>query len=312
METATHSADGRVIVGSIHAASGGALFEPTVVARAPRVITTRPHVAISDQELRARVQWDHRTSPHFALTFDRVAFEERQSQSLLGTLEAAYNQIFHFTHESFADRFHVYAIDHHAASLLGCSVQPHFNLEEQAIYLVETSRHRAESDVVRQVTHAMRTARVARHYQQTPGWAALEEGFGIFLSERLAITEEAFPLYGAQPEVIAHHLTQFQGMALGDHWRSPATNLQADQLALLGAFFLYLGDTFSDDRVVAFSKSEDAITPETFQACFGESLDELEYAWIQRLPVSLMALTQSEKDAMVLKWEQAIEGHRHS
>src|ERR1035437_6055505 len=171
MAIATHTADGSAIMaGSIHAASGGALIDPSfgapigsasmgakLAARAPRVITTRPHVAISDQELRARVQWDHRKSTHFALTFDRSAFEERQAQSLLDTLEAAYNQIFHFTHESFADRFPVYAIDHRAASLLGCAVQPHFNLEEQAIYLVETSRHKAESDIVRQVTHAMRT-----------------------------------------------------------------------------------------------------------------------------------------------------------
>ncbi|MDP4200335.1 MAG: hypothetical protein Q8922_11280 [Bacteroidota bacterium] len=315
MAIAIHVADGNAVMGGIHAASGGALFEHgaeiELPAHRPRVITTRPHVPISDQELRARVQWDHRTSPHFALTYDRVAFADR-SASILDTLETAYNQIFHFTHESFTDRFHVYAIDQRAATLLGCTVEPHFNLDERAIYLVETSRHRAENDIGRNVTHAMRIARVARHYHDTPGWAALEEGFGIFLSERLAITKECFPLFGAHPDVIAHHLTLTHGVSLGRFWPSAPERLAADQLALLGAFFLYLGDTFSDDRVVAFSKSEDPITPETFRSCFGETLDELEFAWVQRLPVSLVALTQSEKDAMLQKWEQAIEGQWHS
>jgi hypothetical protein len=276
----------------------------------PRVITTRPQVAIGDGELRARVQWGSRTSAHFALTFDRISFSDKQSESLLATLEAAYSQIFHFTHESFADRCHVYAIDQRLDVLMGCAVRPHFNAEEQAIYLVETSRHHADCDVARLVTHAMRGARYGRHYRQTPGWPALEEGFSIFLTERMALGADAFPLYGAAPDVVAHHLVQARRLQLAPVW-SAARDFTAHELTLLGAFFLYLGDTFSDDRVVAFSKSEDAISEETFRRAFGESLDELEYAWTQRLPVSLVAHTLAEQEAMLQKWEQANEGHWH-
>jgi hypothetical protein len=84
----------------------------------PRVITMRPQVAISDSELRARVQWGNQKSGHFSLTFDRISFSESQASTLLSTLEAAYSQIFHFTHESFADRCPVYAIDQRSAGLL--------------------------------------------------------------------------------------------------------------------------------------------------------------------------------------------------
>jgi hypothetical protein len=293
------------------ATSGIPMVPPRDLPRAQRVITTRPQVPISDQELRARVQWGHETSPHFSLTFDRIAFTAHQADTLLSQLEATYSQIFHLTHESFPDRCAVYAIDQRATGLLGCAVHPHYNSHEQAIYLVETSHHRAECDLVRTVAHAMRHARFAKHYYSTPGWAALEEGFSIFLTERLGISASPFPLYGTQHDLVASHLTT-KGHTVAGLWNEPVTSFTSNQLALLGAFFLYLGDTFSDDRVVAFSKSEDAITAETFRAIFGESLDELEYAWTQRLPLSLVALMQSEQDVLLQKWEQAIEGHRHS
>jgi hypothetical protein len=302
---------------SIHSAATASAVASTgigmmpVQPRAQRVITTRPQVPISDQELRARVQWGHETSPHFSLTFDRVSFSARQAESLLATLETAYSQVFHFTHESFAERCSVYAIDQRAAGLLGCAVAPHYNSHEQAIYLVETSRHRADCDAVRTVTHAMRHARYGRHYYNTPGWAALEEGFSIFMTERLGISENAFPFYGTQSDLVASHLSK-KGHGICSLWKEPATAFTANELALLGAFFLYLGDTFSDDRVVTFSKSEDAITPDTFRAIFGESLEELEYAWTERHPLSLMALMQDEQDALLQKWEQAIDGHKHS
>jgi hypothetical protein len=293
------------------AVSGVAIMPHVAPHPAQRVITTRPQVPISDQELRARVTWGHETSPHFSLTFDRVSFTPHQADTLLAQLETSYSQIFHLTHESFADRCAVYAIDQRATGLLGCAVHPHYNSHERAIYLIETSRHRAECDLVRTVTHAMRHPRFEKHYYSTPGWAALEEGFSIFLTERLGVSASPFPLYGTQHDLVASHLTT-KGHTVAGLWNDPLTTFTSDQLALLGAFFLYLGDTFSDDRVVAFSKSEDAITAETFRAIFGEALDELEYAWTQRLPLSLVALMQSEQDALLQKWEQAIEGHRHS
>jgi hypothetical protein len=157
----------------------------------------------------------------------------------------------------------------------------------------------------------MRHARYQRHYGMTQGWSLLEEGFSIFLTERLALGGESFPLHGALPDVVAHHLIFDQKHSLVDLWSKPRSEFSANDLSLLGAFFLYLGDTFSDDRVVSFSKSEDAITAETFSRAFGESLDELEYAWTQRLPVSLLALTLEEQEAMLQHWERAIEGHRH-
>jgi hypothetical protein len=279
--------------------------------RPPRVITTKPQLPIGDQELRARIQLSHKASSHFQLAYDRDAFADKQAANLLETLEITYSLIFHFTHESFTDRFQVYALDQRAISLLGRSVKPHFNLQERAIYLVESSSQHLHSELIKLLTHAMRIVRYARHYDQTPGWAILEEGFSIFLSERLSMQPDVFPFYGVGTDIIAHHLYHTYGEKLQDIWNLPPHNVAIDKLVLVGAFMLYLGDTFSDDRVVSFSKSDYAITNDTFRSFFGRSLDDLEAAWLQHLPTALISLTEVEQEATIQRWDRAIECKRH-
>jgi len=303
----------------MEAAAGGALLgssapqesPPPVFGRPPRVITTKPQVPISDQELRARIQWSHKTSPHFQLSYDRIAFPEPRAGKLIEELEIAYSLIFHFTHESFVDRFPVYAIDQRATTLLGRSARSHLNIEEHAIYLVETSSERIHAEIVEQLTHAMRIARYRKHYDHTSGWAALEEAYSIFLSERLSMMPEVFPFFGAGADVIAFHLYRKQGQHLVDIWSAEARTHSIDQLVLAGAFVLYLGDTFSDDRVVTFSLCDDPITSDTFKTFFGSSLESLESTWVEHLPESLLSLTHEEQEAMVQRWESAIESKRH-
>ena len=273
----------------------------------PRVITTKPQLAINDRELRARVQWSHKTSSHFALSYDRMAFAEPQIRTLLESLEEAYSLVFHFTHESFIGRFQIYAVDQHATSLLGRAVHPHFNLEEPAIYLTQTSSHHAHAELVQHLTHAMRIVRYTKHYHQTPGWSVLEDGFSVFLNERLSILHNVFPFYGADVDLIAHHLQSKHTEKLSTIWNKVSGMLSVHQLILTGAFFLYLGDTFSDDRIVTFSKSDYAITNETFRDFFSATLEELESAWINHLPGSLIALTHEEQEDMILRWDRAIE-----
>jgi len=302
------------------AVSGGSLADTTVVpmsgnpmaspGRPPRVITTKPPLPISDQELRARVQWAHKTSSHFQVSYDRSILSDVRAATLDETLEAAYSLIFHFTHEAFAGRFQVYAVDQRAKSLLGRSVRPHFNIEEPAIYLVENGSRQMQEELVELLTHAMRLARYERHYVQTPGWAALEEGFGIFLNDRLAMQPDVFPFYGAESDLIAHHIYQLHGATLREIWSARPQALTTDQIVLAGAFLLSLGDTFSDDRVVTFSKSDYPITTETFRTFFDRSLDDLEAAWLQHLPLALVALTGEEQDRMIQHWDGAIECRR--
>ncbi len=297
-------------------ASGGDLLHSSVPsdgqvaslpARPARVITTKPPLAISDQELRARVQWAHKTSSHFQISYDRAAFSELRVTTLYETLEAAYSLVFHFTHEAFAGRLQVYAVDQRAKTLLGRSLRPHFNPEEPAIYLVENGSRQMQEELVELLTHAMRLARYARHYEQTPGWAVLEEGFGIFLNERLAMQPDVFPFYGAESDLIAHHIYQTHGAKLREVWSAVPHALSTDQIVLAGAFLLSLGDTFSDDRVVTLSKSDYPITSETFRTFFDRSLDDLEAAWLQHLPHSLVALTEEEQERRIQHWDSAIE-----
>jgi len=291
--------------GPLSAALGSAHSE-----RPSRVITTKPQLPISDQELRARIQWGHQLSSHFELLYDRISFSEKRAFNLLESLEIAYSLIFHFTHESFPDRLQVYAIDQRQPALLGRTVRPHFNLEERAIYLVESSSQNVQAELVELLTHGMRIARYSRHYGRTPGWALLEDGFAIFLSERLSTQPEVFPFYGAEADVIASHLYRSNKETLVSIWNM-AHHSNAHHIILAGAFILYLGDTFSDDRVSTFSKSDYAITNDTFRTFFGGTLGDLEAAWQQHLPLSLLSLTEEEQDVMVQHWDRAIDCRRH-
>ncbi len=308
MNTSAEAAGGEPFSGepspnSIHHSD----FEP----RPTRVITQKPQLALSNQELRARVQWGHRASGHFHLAYDRTSFNESRAAMLIESLEIAYTLIFHFTHESFTDRFQVYAVDQRATSLLGRHVSPHFNLEERAFYLVESGSRNIHSELAGLLTHAMRLPRYARHYYATPGWAALEEGFGLFLSERLSTQPDLFPFFGAEPDIIAHHIYHHHDLHLPAIWSATPDALKVQERILAGAFMLYLGDTFSDDRVVTFSKSNDAITDETFLTFFGHSLAELESIWVQHLPLSLVALTEDEQQSLIQHWDRAIESICH-
>jgi len=320
MQISTHNDKVVLNTNRMDSSAGGTLLQSSLNGetasshadeRPSRVITTKPQVPISDHELRARLQLSHKASSHFQLAYDRVAFADKQAANLLETLEITYSLIFHFTHESFTDRFQVYALDQRAVSLLGRSVRPHFNLEERAIYLVESSSQHVHSELIKLLTHAMRIVRYARHYDQTPGWAMLEEGFSIFLSERLSMQPDVFPFYGAGTDVIAHHLYHSHRQKLEEVWNLHPHSLDVDKLVLVGAFMLYLGDTFSDDRVVTFSKSDYAITNDTFHSFFGGSLDDLEASWIQHLPTALISLTEVEQEATILRWDRAIESKRH-
>lgn len=288
--------------------AGGGSSQSHRAVRTPRVITTRPQLGISDRELHARVQWAHRVSPHFSLSFDRMAFADAQASGLLDLLEEGYGRMFHLTHESFADRLPVYLVDQRATALLGRAVKPHLNREEHAMYLVESSAHHASADVLRLLTHAMRFSRYEQHYGRTPGWSFLEEALSVFLSARLSMQPDVFPFYGAEADVIAHHL--HTKSAAGMHLalsQDPEAAITLDEMVLNGAFFLYLGDTHGDDLVVTFSKSEDEITGDSFRAFFGSSLLELEEEWTTHLPVSLLALTHDEQERMIEQWQRAIE-----
>ncbi len=293
--------------------AGGQLVSMVDVAepRPARVITTKPQVALSDLELRARVQWAHRVSPHFQIAYDRTAFSETRAALLNESLEIAHTLIFHFTHESFTDRFQVYAVDQRSKGLLGRSVWPHFNREERAMYLVESGSRNIHSELAGLLAHAMRLSRYTRHYDATPGWAALEEGFSIFLSERLSTQPDLFPFYSAEPDLIAHHIYKKHDVKLPTIWNTDGGMFKIEQRILVGAFILYLGDTFGDDQVVTFSKSDDAITDETFRTFFGKSLPDLEATWLQHLPLSLVALTEEEQHAMVQHWDRAMESSGH-
>ena len=276
-------------------------------ARPRRVITTKPQLAISDQELRARIQWAHKTSPHFVLSYDRISYDDPQAHRLLEALEESYSLIFHFTHESFTGRFQVYAVDQRSTALLGRAIFPHFNAEERAIYLAQTTAHNAHAELVPHLTHAMRFGRYVKHYNHTPGWALLEDGFSIFLSERLSISPDVFPFYGADVDLVAHSIQSKHHYTLSGLWGVQCNSIPIHLLVMSGAYFLYLGDTYSDDRVVAFSKSESPITNEAFREFFGATLEELESTWMKHLPASLIALTHEEQEEMTLRWERAIE-----
>jgi hypothetical protein len=277
----------------------------------PRVIRTRPIAPIDDKELHERIGWQELLSPHFAFEYDPEWFPVRQAQAILDQLEETYSLIFHLTHESFKDRWNVYAADHRSPLVSGHGVRSHLNLSDRSLCLIQTSSHHLYGDLALLLTHAMRAHRYSKHYESTTGWASLEDAFAIFLNERLSIQPDVFPFFGADPDLIAHHLYSHHSYAsITRSWPTASTGRRLNDLVLFGAFFLYLGDTFSDDRIVEFSKIDGPVSSSEFNDFFGASLDELEHAWIAHLPVSRISSTQEEQEQMVLRWDRAIDGER--
>ena len=279
--------------------------------KTPRVITPKPQIPISDTELRARVQWAHRTSSHFVISFDRTLFADVEVGNVVTTLEESYNLIYGLTHESFADRYQVCLLDQRAVGLLGRAVQSHLSVDERAIYLVRRPSSPIHTELVALLTHAMRLPRYVRHYSVTPGWSMLEDAFSIFLHCRLTFRNDIFPFFGVEPDIIAHHIfSQEDSLSLATCWSCETRSSNLLRYAVAGAFFLHLGDTFSDDRVVEFSKCDSQIESDTFKGFFGQSLEELEAKWVEHLPTSLVTLTSEERDQALSHWQQLFETHK--
>jgi hypothetical protein len=275
---------------------------------APPSIKHRPQLSISDTELRARVAWDHRNSPHFLVAFDRTRFQAHEVTTAIGLLEESYSAIFAQTHESFVDRFQIYLIDRQSTALLGRKVVAHLNLEERAIYLVRSSSQTAYSELLHLLTHAMRMNRYRKHYGITPGWSLLEDAFSVFLQQRLSVSEYVFPFYAVEPDIVAFHvLRKYKGYGVTSSWTSSTSQDDFNRYVVGGAFMLFLGDTFSDDRIVELSKSEEPVTSETFKNFFGKTLEQLESRWLEHLPTSLMTLTHEEHTYALARWEQSFE-----
>lgn len=279
-------------------------------ARATRVIQTRPQQPLSDLELRDRISWQEVLSPHFVFKYDEAWFPVRQAESILQELEEAYSLVFRFTHEAFTGRWTVYAADQRSTSPTGHTLRSHINCNDRSMCLLQTSSQHLYGDLVLLLTHAMRAHRFCKHYGQTPGWAALEDAFAIFLNERVSIQPEVFPFYSADADLIAHHLySHYSNAGVTRNWSHLPGQRSIVDTVLAGAFFLYLGDTFSDDRIVEFSKLDGSVTPNEFREFFGATLDDLEHAWVAHLPVSRISVTREEQEAMVQHWERAIDSH---
>src|SRR5205085_8189799 len=58
--------------------------EPPVI---PNAISPRPLIKITDSELRARVQWVHYTTPHFAISYDKIFLHSIEIETLSHVLE---------------------------------------------------------------------------------------------------------------------------------------------------------------------------------------------------------------------------------
>jgi len=285
--------------------AAGTESEPVLESVQTRVLSPKPTLAISDIEIRARVQWGHVFSPHFALYYDKLMFGENEIQTTIAALEEGYSAIFSLTHEAFADRFNVFLLDQRASELLGRTLRSHINIEQRAIYLVRTPTRSVYTELIRWLSHAMRITRYQRHYGKTPGWAMLEDAFAVFLNARLTTYTEAFPFFGAESDVIAHHVHKTtQVGSLKDIWLSPQFAGVLERYVLAGALFLYLGDTYSDDRVVAFSKCDGEITNDTFRIFFRKPLDELETEWINHLPTTQLSLTEEDRQFVIEQWEK--------
>ncbi len=285
------------------------LRQPVVSITTP--LTPKPLVLVSDAELRARVQWANVTTPHFSISYDRICYHEKEAVTLAHEFEEAYRAIYSMIREGHPDRLPVYLCDLRSPSLLGRKTTSHFNAGERTIYLVRSSFEPAESELLAMVSHGMRFNRYLKHYGITPGWAMLEDAFATFVSERLTPGKGGFPFYGADPDVIAHHILSRSFLPnLSYAWHSVWFSSELERRTMAGAFLLYLGDTSSDDRVVAFSRSDDDVTSSSFATIFGSPIEQLEEEWKEHIPNTLCLYTDAERLEMIRKWDSMM-ARRH-
>ena len=266
-------------------------------------ITQRPLVAITDAETRTRVQWHSFTTPHYAISFDRICYHEREAISVAEQLEEAYASIVSATQEGFHERIPVYLCDLRSPSLLGRKTSTHFNVGERAIYLVRSAQLPADAELLHMVVHSTRFERYLKHYGITPGWAMLEDAYATFVATRLSAGHTSYPFFGFEPDVIAHYLigqSFLPDLAYAWHGINFASDLERSVLA--GAFLLFLGDMTNDEAVIALSKTDDDVTSDTFGMIFGRSLEELEHAWKSHLPKTLTTITDAERQEMISAW----------
>ncbi|MBS1904910.1 MAG: hypothetical protein JSS75_14485 [Bacteroidetes bacterium] len=277
--------------------------EPPTSSTGGVTFTERPLVAISDTEVRARVQWGNLPSRHFNVYYDRICYHEKEAATLAVMLDDAYRAVFAMTHEGFFDRVPVYLCDLRSPSLLGRKAATHFNVGERSVYIVRSMTLSAEAELIPMVVHATRFHRYLKHYGITPGWAMLEDAYATFVAERIAHHRLTHPFFGAEPDVIAHHVIARSFLpSLSYAWQSVRFSSDLERRVLAGAFLVYLGDTASDDRVTTFSKCDDDVTSTTFRAYFGKSLEQLEAAWHEHLPKALMSYTDDERNDMLGHW----------
>ncbi len=288
-------------------AAGPADASPKAIGT--NAIRPKPNVEISDTELRARIGFAHHASAHFTIAFDKDRFTDKEILTLTSLLETSYSSIFYLTHEAFTDRLQVFVIDRQATGLLGRAVHSHFNVQDRALYLARSNGHSIRSNVLALLVHAMRINRYAKHYASTQGWAMMEDAFSVMLQQRIASDEDNFPFFAVEPDVIAQHViaTRTSLKPLSDVGRETTGGPSIEHIILGGAFFTFLADTYSDDRVVEFSKCTDDITDETYQIFFGATLQELETRWRDHIPASLMTLTSEERACAIQHWEKCFD-----
>lgn len=262
---------------------------------------------MDDREARARIRWSHNRSAHFLLSFDLDYFSPEAAEALLTSLEDSYSSIFSYTHEAFATSQQVYAVDVRNPMLLGHSFDSHYNFIEGAIYLIRTPNQPLHSMLVPFVSHAMRQSRVQRHYGKTPGWALMEDAFGTFLNCRLSDRSDVYPFFDADPSVIASViLGENPTYSVSNSLRNFVFAPAFERNVLTGAFFLFLGDMYGDDKIVQFSKCESPIDDEIFTSFFGATLMALEALWRRSLPTSLLSYTHEEQLEMFAAWQRQL------
>lgn len=270
-------------------------------------------LALVDRELRKALSWSNSSTPHFQVHYESDRFEKREIEAIATQLEQSYTSIFSQTHEAFAGQLDMFLVDARsaaAAGFFGRKLATHLNVEEKTLYVTKFPFQPLHQQIVAHLTHAMRMQRYAKHYDDSHAWALMEDAFAVFLNDRLAAQPDAFPFFGIEPDIIVHELLQGKRVRnITECWSSPASCNILERQVLLGAFFLYLGDTYSDDRVIELSKCDNEITSDTFKTFFGKPLADLEAEWVEHLPVSLLAMTRDELDLAITRWEKKIDSH---
>jgi hypothetical protein len=256
------------------------------------------------------LHWPQKASRYFDIYFDPHTFETREVEALIPQLDEGLLAIGELVGREILEHYVIYLADERSPGFEGQVTTSCFDAVSRAIMLVRVPTRPLHSDLLIPLTHAMCSTLHQSPAATRPMRLLVEDAFAAYVNTRLAPHSDVFPYFGVEPDVICHELFQRRAVrTFRECLAHPLACSALERHVIGGAFFLYLADTYGDERLLNLFREAAQPMPASFTTTFDASLEDLENVWMRHLPDSLVALTSEERELAILHWDTLINYH---